>query len=370
MANVYIHIPFCQRICHYCDFPKRVSKTEQIDEYLLALEKEIKMYQLREKLDTLYLGGGTPSILNEKQLHMLKRITSQFSFNNNYEFTIECNPEHITTEKVNFYKEMGVNRISLGVQTFNDRLLKLLNRGHKKTDVINAINIIKTSGINNVSIDLIYAIPMQTMENLKEDLEIIKTLDLTHISAYSLILEEKTVFEKMINDKKMTLVDNEIEAEMFQFIMKNLKEIGFKHYEISNYAKNNYESKHNKIYWQNQTYYGFGMGASGYLGNIRYYNENHVQSYINKIDQNQCPIMNQDQLTLDDQIKEEMLLGFRLMDGIKIEEINNKYNINVLDYFKDQITQLLKKGWITIDQSIKLSETGLFFGNEVFELFI
>lgn len=370
MVSIYIHIPFCERICNYCDFPKRVVKTKQINDYLIALEKEIKMYNIPDKVDTLYIGGGTPSILNGEQLLILKRILSLFKFNNHYEFTIECNPEHITKEKVEMFKKMGVNRISLGVQTFNDRLLRLLNRNHNKDVVYNSIKIIKNANINNINIDLMYAIPMQTIFNVKEDIKIASDLGINHISAYSLILEEKTVFDKMIADKKIKLLDNEIEAEMYQIYIDSLTKIGFDHYEISNFAKKNYHSIHNKTYWKNLEYFGFGMGASGYLDNIRYYNENMLDKYVMKINKGNFPIMSKDLIQTVDKIKEELMLGLRLREGIDIKQINKKYNIDILKYFEKEFKELFSKKYIIIDGRIKLSNLGLFFGNDVFMMFI
>lgn len=370
LASVYIHIPFCQRICSYCDFPKRVSKTIEIDRYLVALEKEIDFYDIKEDIDTLFLGGGTPSLLSINQLKKLKVMIQNFKFTDDYEFTIECNPEHITIEKLKIYKELGINRISLGVQTFNKRLLKLLNRGHDETIVYQAIELIKNFGFKNISIDLIFAIPFQTIDNLKEDIKHVKQLNIPHISAYSLILEEKTVFEKMLKENKISLVDNEVEAEMYEEVIKSLKELGYQHYEISNFARKGYMSKHNQIYWKNQEYYGFGMGASGYLNNVRYYNEDKVNRYIEQINLNRYPIKNKDIITIDEKIKEEFLLGLRLIDGVSIKSVNEKYNIEIFEHFYKQFEYLHNKGWITIADRIKLTNNGLFYGNEVFEQFL
>ncbi len=370
MASVYIHIPFCQRICSYCDFPKRVSKTIEIDRYLDALEKEVNLYSIEEKLETLYIGGGTPSLLTISQLSKLKKIVSRFTFANKYEFTIECNPEHITKEKLLIYKELGINRISLGVQTFNKRLLKLLNRGHEESIIYQTVNLIKELGFKNINIDIIFAIPFQTIEDLKSDINHIKNLDISHVSAYSLILEEKTVFEKMFLENKISLVENEVEAKMYEIVITSLKELGYIHYEISNFAREGYLSEHNQVYWKNQEYYGFGMGASGYINHERYYNEDKVNRYIEKINLNQYPIKSKDLISIDEFIKEEFLLGLRLIDGISIKNVNEKFNIDVLEYFNEQLQFLIKNGWISITDKIKLTYEGLFYGNEVFEQFI
>ncbi len=370
MTSIYIHIPFCQRICSYCDFPKRVSKDKEIDLYLEALSKEIRMITITETIDTLYIGGGTPSLLNKEQLKQLEKIINLFNFSQDYEFTIECNPEHITEEKVIFYKRLGINRISLGVQTFNERLLKLLNRGHNKEIVYNVINLLKKHDLININIDLIFSIPFQTIEIVKEDIEHIKALDVPHISYYSLILEEKTVFEKMLDENKIQLIDNELEADMYELIIKNLKELGYTHYEISNYAKSSFQSKHNRVYWENKSYYGFGMGASGYLNHKRYYNETHVNEYIKSVNVGKLPIKNEDFIDFKEEIKEAFLLGLRLIDGLCIKEINERYKIDILTYFKDEFSYLQEKGWLEISERIKLTHNGLFYGNEVFQLFV
>ncbi|QVK19461.1 oxygen-independent coproporphyrinogen III oxidase [Mycoplasmatota bacterium] len=370
MTSVYIHIPFCQRICSYCDFPKRVSKSIEIDHYLDTLEKEIKMYQVNDIIDTLYIGGGTPSILSSKQLLRLNQIIKLFHLSNKVEFTMECNPEHITNEKIILLKQLGVNRISLGVQTFNERLLRILNRGHLKNMVYDAVNLLKKNNLSNISMDLIFAIPFQTIEEVKEDLAHIQQLDVPHISYYSLILEEKTVFDKLLSENKIQLIDNETEAQMYELILNSLKKSKYHHYEISNYAKKGYESRHNQVYWQNKSYYGFGMGASGYVNHVRYYNVNYVNQYIELIKKEKRPIKHQDTIDKSEELKEAFLLGLRLIDGLSIEEINKRYQVNILEYFEREFKCLVDKGFIEISDRIKLTHTGLFYGNEVFEVFV
>lgn len=370
MTSIYIHIPFCQRICSYCDFPKRVSKSIEIDHYLDALEKEVKMYHVNDEIDTLYIGGGTPSILSPHQLLRLNEIINVFHLSHKIEFTMECNPEHITQEKILLLKQLGVNRISLGVQTFDERLLKLLNRGHSKETVYNSIDLLRKNGLSNISMDLIFAIPFQTIDQVKEDLAHIKQLNVSHISYYSLILEEKTVFEKMLLENKIQLVDNEIEAQMFEMILSSLKDSEYHHYEISNYAKSGFQSRHNLVYWKNETYYGFGMGASGYINQVRYYNVKYVSEYIKLINKGKRPIIHQDIIDKNDELKEAFLLGLRLMDGLSIEDINSRYQVNILERFNKEFTYLVNKGWIEISNRIKLTHTGLFYGNEVFEVFV
>ncbi len=370
MTAIYLHIPFCERICSYCDFPKKVSKSSEIDQYLSALREEVLMYNVKDEVNSIYIGGGTPSILDDKQFFRLKQIIMLFNQTENCEFTIECNPEHINEEKINIFKQLGVNRISLGVQTFNDRLLRLLNRRHNKKMVYHAVDLLKENGFNNINIDLMFAIPFQTMENVSADLDEIKALNIPHIAYYSLILEEKTVFERLLQDNKITLIDTEMGANMYEYIINYLKENGYIHYEISNFSYDGYQSRHNLVYWHNEHYYGFGMGGSGYIDGIRYYNENRVNRYIAKVKQKELPIKTKDIINYDEQIKETFLLGLRLIYGVSIKEVNEKYRVDILEYFKNEFTHLVIRGLIEIGDRIKLTHTGLFYGNEVFEMFI
>ncbi|HEY8365062.1 MAG TPA: radical SAM family heme chaperone HemW, partial [Haloplasmataceae bacterium] len=240
MTSIYIHIPFCSRICSYCDFPKKISKSQEIDTYLDCLYEEIKMYDVKDGVKTLYLGGGTPSILSTEQFKKLKKIISLFKLDASYEFTIECNPEHVTEEKVVMLKELGINRVSLGVQTFNDELLKILNRGHNKDTVYQAVDILRKKGIDNINLDLIFAIPNQTMKGVINDLKHIHKLNIPHISYYSFILEDKTVLHYLYQQNKLELVDNDIEAKMYLKVIKTLKKFYYMHYEISNFAQPGY----------------------------------------------------------------------------------------------------------------------------------
>ena len=272
--SVYIHIPFCNHICSYCDFCKIYYNEKLVDKYLNELDKEIKNRYNNEVINTIYIGGGTPSSLDINQLKRLFETIKVFN-TKDLEFTIECNIENITEEKMALFKQCGINRVSIGVQTLNDKHIKFLNRFHNKTDVKNKIELAKKY-INNINIDLIYAIPGETLEELSQDLDFIIDLDINHISAYSLIIEEHT----KLFIYKVTNIDEEMDFEMYKLICKKLKENGYNHYEISNYSKKGYESKHNLVYWNNQMYYGFGLGASGYINNVRYENTRSINKYL------------------------------------------------------------------------------------------
>lgn len=370
MTSVYIHIPFCERVCFYCDFPKKVSKTTEINAYLDALLEEVKMYHPQEKIETIYLGGGTPSILNQAQFDKLAKVIALFNKTDNYEFTIECNPEHVNQRLVENLHRLGINRISLGVQTFNESLLKILNRKHSCDMVYRVVDLLKKANFHNINIDLMFAIPGQTLDDLKQDLRYIKALNIPHISYYSLILEDKTVFNQLVNDEKLILIENDLEAKMYEIVIETLKRNNYQHYEISNFAKKNYQSRHNLVYWNNKHYYGFGMGASGYLNNIRYYNSNHVNHYLQLVNNHQFPVIKKDILNKNEQLKEAFLLGLRLIDGLSINELNKTYNIDVREYFQKELSYLVNNNWIEISERIKLTHQGLFYGNEVFEKFL
>ena len=325
VKSVYIHIPFCSNICSYCDFCKMYYDEEKVDRYLIALEEEIKKNYKMELIDTLYIGGGTPSCLNIKQLNKLLNILKIFKLNKEYEFTFECNIENIDEEKAKLLYQNNVNRISIGIQTFNNSLLSNLGRNHRKEDVINKINLLKKVGFNNINVDLMYALPNETLDDLKNDIDAFLNLDINHISTYSLILEPNTIFG--INNVKG--VDEEKDLEMYNYICSTLSNNGFKHYELSNFAKVGFESKHNLTYWNNKEYYGFGLGASGYIDSIRYTNTRSFKHYINNVNLH----VEEHLLSRKEKMENEMILGLRKIDGVNKDDFKHKYNQNIEDVF-------------------------------------
>ena len=275
MKSVYIHIPFCENICSYCDFCKLKYNSEWISLYLESLKQEIETYYKGEKIRTLYIGGGTPSVLSMIELTKLFEILKLFDLSELEEFTIECNIESITNEKLILFKKNNVNRLSIGVQTFNEKFIKLLNRNHTKEEVEEKINMAKLVGFDNINVDLMYALPGETMEDLECDVDEILRLNVPHISCYSLMIEPNT---KLYIDN-VKEIDEDLDYEMYKYIEKRLNNREHTHYEVSNYAKIGYESKHNLVYWNNEYYYGFGLGASGYLENYRYDNTKNLTKY-------------------------------------------------------------------------------------------
>ena len=360
IKHAYIHIPFCKRKCHYCSFVSGLDIKKK-QNYLDALIYEIKSKYKDEELKTIYFGGGTPTLLAVEEL---KTILSLFNHNKETEITIEANPETITLDKLIKIKEAGFNRISLGVQTFNDELLKIIGRNHTEEIIYTAISNIKKAGFSNISIDLIYGLPEQTIELWKADLEKAVNLDVQHISSYGLKIEDDSFFGKNFPNN---LPDDELQALMFTELCKYLKENNFSHYEVSNFAKKGFESKHNNAYWNNKNYYGFGLNASGYENNIRYKNLCDFEEYI------KTPLKHEDEETLSikETMENEIFLALRLKDGINITNLENKYQINFKEKYKKIIDKYSKLQLLEIQNyHCYLTEKGFLLSNEIMSEFI
>lgn len=357
--SCYIHIPFCKSICSYCDFCKMFYNEKYADNYLEVLEKEINNNYKGETLDTLYIGGGTPSVLSIKQLNKLFNIINVFKLNNNYEFTIEMNLDDICEDKLKLFKDNKVNRVSIGIESVNPKYFEFLNRKSYKNDVIDKINLVKKY-FNNFNIDLMYAFPNETKEEVLDDLTFVIGLNPTHISIYSLIIEEHT---KIFIDK-IKPINEELEEEMYYNIIKLLKDKGYIHYEISNFSKNGYESKHNMVYWNNEHYYGFGLGASGYIDNIRYTNTKSINKYLEKLF-----IYEKEKISKDIDMENEMIFGLRKIKGIKKVEFLNKYDISIYDKF-DIIDLVKNKLLIDDGEYIFIPENKLYISNSILVNFI
>ena len=327
MKAVYIHIPFCKKICSYCDFCKLLINDTWVNDYLKALAYEIDEYYNKDLVKSIYIGGGTPSALNIRELKMLFEIIKVFNKAPNCEFTFECNLSDINDILLKLLKENGVNRISIGIESFNERLLSLMNRQASFNEALNKINLCRYYGINNINVDLIYGIEGQTFAELKEDVKLFLKLPVSHISTYSLIVEDNTVFKI----KGIGNVSEDLEYKMYSHIVDSLKSKGFKHYEVSNFSKEGFESIHNLTYWHNEEYYGFGLNASGFIGSIRYTNTDNIKKYN---------AMNYDRttniLTTKQMMDDEIMLGFRLMNGIDIHEFNEKYETDIYNEYPIQ----------------------------------
>lgn len=375
MTSAYIHIPFCEHICFYCDFNKVFLEGQPVDEYIEALIKEIRLTRLlhpSKESETIYIGGGTPTSLTAKQLDgLLEGVRKELTFTDGNEFTVEANPGDLDADKLAVLKNYGVNRLSMGVQSFDDRLLKKIGRKHSAQDVFDTLKIVDQSGFDNVSIDLIYALPGQTMESFQDTLDKALSLDLPHYSLYSLILENKTIFYNWARQGRLNLPNEDAEGDMFELAEAAMKKAGRLQYEVSNFSIPGKESQHNLVYWNNEHYYGFGAGASGYLDHTRYRNHGPIQHYLQPLRENRLPIIETEKLTKTNQIEEEMFLGLRKKAGISIQNFQDKFQTSVFDIYGPVIEELKLSGLLVeIGDVLTLTDRGLILGNDVFQKFL
>ena len=351
--SIYIHIPFCNSICTYCDFCKIFYNKKYINDYLNNLEQEIKVRYKSEIVNTIFIGGGTPSSLDDEELIRLMNIIEIFKLNDNYEFTVECNIESITENKLKIMKKYGVNRISIGVESFDNSIIKLLGRNHTKKDVYNKMEIVKRY-FSNINIDLIYA-AYDDINILKSDIDCFLKLDIPHISTYSLIIEDNT----MLKINGMKNIDEDIDYEMYKYIEDTLEKNDYIHYEISNYAKNGYQSKHNLVYWNNEEYYGFGLSSTSYINNERITNTKNLRKYLNGeyLDTS----VYEDK---DIRMENEIMLGLRKLDGIDLDRFKEKFNVSLEDIYN--IDNLISEGYLVKeDNYIKINKKYMYISNEI-----
>ncbi len=353
--GVYIHIPFCKTICSYCDFCKVFYNEEWVFKYLKALEEEINDLYMGEEIDTVYIGGGTPSSLSQKALKYLFEILNKLNIIDLKEFTFECNLNDISEELLEILKNAKVSRLSIGIESFDNEKLKYMGRNHSFLVAKQKIDLCRSYGFNNINIDLIYGFFFENIKILKNDLKKIVKLNPEHISTYSLMIENNTI----LKNKNIECISEDMDAEMYKFICKFLKTKGFNHYEISNFAKSGYESIHNLKYWRNLEYYGFGASASGYIDNIRYTNTKSLTKYMNKefgFEKNL--------LTKKDIMDNHIMLGLRLLKGINIEKFNKLYETDMFSLYP--IKPLLKNKELIIKKgNIFINPTKLYVMNEI-----
>lgn len=370
----YIHIPFCQQICHYCDFTKFFYNERLANEYIEALSNEININVngYNNKVKTIFIGGGTPTALNMGQLRsLLTIINEKFDVASCEEFTIEANPGDFDTEKIKLLRDYGVNRISLGVQVFDDKMLGELGRLHKVSDVYQTVNQLQQQGFSNISLDLIYALPNQTVEQFKTSLDEAVSFKLPHYSTYALQIEPKTVFYQRHKKGKLPRPAEEEEVEMYEILRNTMKANGILQYEISNFAKPGYESKHNLTYWSNEYYYGLGAGAYGYLPGKRIGNLRPLPAYSKQAMLDGKPVLQVEEIGLKENIEEEMFLGLRKVKGINKSHFMNKFGFLPDSLYKQSIAELIYRGWLTESgQDLRLTNEGMLFANEVFEKFL
>ena len=327
IKHLYIHVPFCRTICSYCDFCHTVYKDDIVDKWLDRLRKEFDECE-DEEYETIYIGGGTPSSLSLKELDTLLNLISNYS-HKVVEYTIEINPETIDLDKVLLLKKYGINRVSIGLESSSDKLLKLMNRHHTFLDVENVVKMFKDNGINNISLDILYSLPTQTMSDLKKTLNDALLLDVPHLSLYSLTIEENTIFAK----KGLNKLDDELEAKMYEYIVETLKKNNYIQYEIANFSKKGYESKHNLGYWRYEDFRGLSCGSSSKINNKRYDKTRDINLYLNS-DKIISEIYD---LSQKDLMFEHLMMSLRTLEGLDLIDFNNRYNANFIDIYKDAL---------------------------------
>ncbi|MEW8967368.1 radical SAM family heme chaperone HemW [Exiguobacterium alkaliphilum] len=370
---VYLHIPFCEHICYYCDFNKVFLKNQPVDDYLDALEREIERSLEQyptDTIETIFIGGGTPTALNEAQMKRLMDMVERHLLplaSPNLEYSVEANPNFVSTEKLDTMKRGGVNRLSFGVQTFDDGGLERIGRTHRADDVFHTVNE-AAKRFDNISIDLMFGLPEQTLEQIERDLDLAFQLPIQHVSSYSLILEPHTVFAIQERKGKLRLPGEDIEVAMYLKVMETLERRGLKQYEISNYSLEGRESRHNQVYWRNEEYYGFGAGAHSYLNGERRANIAPIPHYIKA---EGLPVRSTTPLETVEKMEEEFFLGLRMRSGVAFETFEAKYDQSMEAVFGHVLADLEAKRLIErTDTHVRLTESGLPLANEAFAAFI
>lgn len=353
IKSCYIHIPFCQNICSYCDFCKQFYQKNKVKNYLKKLSDEVKRDYKQEVLDTIYIGGGTPTCLALNELNELFQITDSFLKSSTIEFTMEANVETLTKEKLECMKKHGVNRLSIGIESISSKTIQFLERNHNQNEIIEKVSLARKIGFQNINVDLIYAIPGETIDDLKRDLDFILSLGVEHISTYSLIIEDHT----KLSIHHVQPIDDELDQEMYAYIIQTLKDHEYIHYEISNFSKNGFCSQHNLCYWHNEEYYGFGLGAASYVQNVRSCNTRSASHYPNKKNE-------EEKLTEDDRIEYEVLLNLRLKDGLSFALFKDKYGKDFCDCFEYQ--SLIDEGLVIEENHhLMIPENLWYVSNEI-----
>lgn len=378
--GVYVHIPFCERKCYYCDFHSVVvsdqEKFSQVtDSYLISLRQEALYYRSlwgEEPLTTLFIGGGTPSILPaEKLAALISFLRDELPFVKEPEITIEANPHSLTLEGAQILASAGVNRVSLGVQAFQDELLKAIGRVHQEEQIEKAVSSLRKAKINDINLDLMFGLPGQKTTQWIETLERAISLAPTHLSCYALILEPQTPFAKWYSAGLLDLPDDDLQADMYEISRDILVEVGYEHYEISNYCLPGRRSEHNLLYWHNLPFIALGSGSTGYVNNLRYTNAPDLRGYIKAWESGVPYYQEQDQVTIDQEMDETMMVGMRLLEGVSEEAFRKRYQVSYFDVYGSAITELLAKGLVEYESGhLRVTEGGLLLENLVSGAFL
>jgi len=370
--GLYIHIPFCKRKCYYCDFNSYAGYDYLFDDYIRALLMEIESNSTKDyNVVSVYIGGGTPNLLPPSYIEkILKSVFKNYKILDGCEITIEMNPGLITEEKLKIYKGSGINRVSIGLQAFQNRLLKYIGRIHTVEEFFGNYELVKKF-FDNINIDLMYALPTQTFKEWQETLKEVVKLQPTHVSTYSLIFEPNTSFYRLYEKGQLPIVDEEEELKMYHWGIEFLKEKGYHHYEISNFALPTFECRHNILYWECKNYLGFGAGAHSYMEDVRYSNIENIKDYIKSILERKSAVKEKIKLTKQDRMAEFMFLGMRMTKGVCDKDFKKRFGISLFEIYKKVIQKYLKEGLIEIDnECVKLTERGIDVSNVIFEEFL
>ncbi|TCT16871.1 oxygen-independent coproporphyrinogen-3 oxidase [Natranaerovirga pectinivora] len=373
--SLYLHLPFCKKKCFYCDFLSFQSNEEEQNVYIKGLINEIKGYKgIKEEysIKSIFLGGGTPSVISKEHIRMVfEEIKRNFTLDKNIEITIEVNPGTVDVEKLITYKEIGINRLSIGLQSTDNEFLQKLGRIHNYEKFLDTYNMAREVGYNNISIDLIFGLPELTLEKWEKTLRTVIDKNPEHISCYSLIIEEGTPFHKLYESGDIDYLNEDIEREMYRVTKNILEKNNYFQYEVSNYAKKNHESYHNCVYWTGKEYLGLGLGAASYMNQVRYKNTDNMKDYINYSNKPSAIRVEESVLSEQDLMEEFMFLGLRLIKGVSKEDFRIRFNIFIEDVYGDVILELEKKALINNDKDkIQLTAKGIDLSNYVLSEFL
>lgn len=378
--GLYIHIPFCKQKCYYCDFVSYAKNEKFFERYIEALLEEMNNFFDNNDVEikTIYIGGGTPSIIDAKYIEKIMNFFKEKDLlKKTKEITIEVNPGTVDEEKIKCYKKAGINRLSIGLQSTDDNMLKKVGRIHYYKDFLNTYKFAKEAGFDNINVDIMIGLPEQKISNVKNTLEKIINLEPEppkHISVYSLIVEENTPIEKMINDGTLELPNEENERNMYWYVKNFLELNGYNHYEISNFSKDGYESIHNSDCWKQKEYIGLGVAAHSFIDDVRFGNTSNLDEYLRNCENKDFEnnrIIDEIEKDLFSKEQEFMLVGLRMIDGVSIQEFKNKFGENPIFVFKSELSKLVEDGLLMVDfDRIKLTNRGLDLANLVWEEFV
>jgi oxygen-independent coproporphyrinogen III oxidase len=368
-SALYVHIPFCDHKCIYCDFYSIIT-SDNIRPFLVSIKKEIKFYSDFYSKDRIYtsifFGGGTPSLMQPEYLNeIINSLKQYFEVSEDAEITMETNPGTVSKEKLKSFKDIGINRISIGIQSFHDNELKFLTRIHNKKTAIETVNNAKATGFDNISVDLIFNLPGQTKKKWKESLETAIKLPIKHLSAYSLILERGTILNKMVLDKRVKMQDDDHDADLYEMTIDFMLKSGFNQYEVSNFTKPGFECRHNNAYWRYRDYLSFGTSAHSFVDGKRWWNYSSLKRYISEIDKNGCAIAGSEDISKQQQFNEYVMLALR-SSGLDLIEFKNMFGANWINGKYDYFNKLMRENLVTIDREyLRLTKKGYAVCDEI-----